>query len=47
MKHLRVVIGEHNLMERDLYEHSFQVDDILIHPDYRKGKRIVINQFIR
>lgn len=25
-------------MERDLHEHSFLVDDILIHPDYRKGK---------
>lgn len=39
LKYLRVVIGKHNLMERDLHEHSFQVDDIVVHPEYRKCKK--------
>lgn len=46
-KYLRVVIGEHNLLERDLHEHSFQVDEIIIHPEYKKSKLISKNVFLK
>lgn len=33
---MRVVTGKHQLKDRDLHEHSFRVDTILTHPEFRK-----------
>uniref|UniRef100_A0A336K7N4 Acrosin n=1 Tax=Culicoides sonorensis TaxID=179676 RepID=A0A336K7N4_CULSO len=33
---LRIVIGDHSLDQRDLHEHSYRVQSVLIHPDFRK-----------
>lgn len=38
MDYLRIVIGEHSLMKRDLHEHSFLVDKVLLHNEFRKSK---------
>lgn len=36
MQSLRVVIGDHILDERDLHEHSYRVQSVVLHPDFRK-----------
>lgn len=36
MQSLRVVIGDHSLDQRDLHEHSYRVESVLLHPDFRK-----------
>nr|CAD7426257.1 unnamed protein product [Timema monikensis] len=33
---LRIVVGEHFIEQRDQYEKSFRVEDVLIHPKFRK-----------
>jgi Trypsin len=35
-EYLRLVIGDHSLQRRDLHEHSYRVEKLIIHPDYRK-----------
>lgn len=42
LEYLRLVFGDHLLAERDLYEHGFRVDAIVLHPDYRKRMRFYI-----
>lgn len=31
------MVGNHDLFKRDLFEHSFRVDSILVHPDFRRN----------
>lgn len=33
--YLRLVIGDHSLEQRDLHEHSYRVETILLHPDFK------------
>lgn len=37
LEYLRIIFGNHLLDEKDLFEHGFRVDEILIHPEYRKS----------
>lgn len=34
--YLRLVIGNYDLVERDMYERSFRIDRVLIHPEFRR-----------
>lgn len=34
--YLRLVIGNYDLGERDMYERSFRIDRVLVHPEFRR-----------
>lgn len=35
--HLRIVIGDHDLAKKDIYEHSFRVERLILHPEFRQN----------
>ena len=36
---LRIVLGDHNLSSSDPHEQAFRAERVLLHPEFRKGKR--------